>query len=98
MNADSLAPLMQGLVQQSSRTGGSEVLPLIKNAYGVWNEVVTVDPSGDLVTNAAKSGAISAVIFGGVGYLVPGLTAVEGLKWGFITGAARAIFNHLRSS
>ena len=89
-------PLIQGLGYRKAGADGTSHLDMVKNAYGVLEEASRVDPSGGIIEDTARSAAINALIFAGVGYLIPGLTLVEGLKWGAITGAARSIYNHLQ--
>lgn len=91
-------PLIQGLGYRKTGPDGTSHLDLVRNTYGVIEEASRADPSGGLIENAARSATINALIFAGVGYLIPGLTTVEGLKWGAITGAARGIYNHFNRS
>ncbi len=74
------------------------VIPIVSNTYGVWNAAVEADPSGKMIQNTIQGAVTSALIFGAIGYLVPGLTTVEGLKWGAITGGAKALYSHFNRS
>jgi hypothetical protein len=91
-------PLVQGLGYRKPASGEPSSLELVKSTYGVWDEALQVDPSGTLIQNTVRGAATSALIFAAIGYLVPGLTAVEGLKWGAITGGARSLYSHIRGT
>ncbi len=95
MNYKTVIPIVQGLGYRKVGSNEPSSLELVKNTYGVIEEASRVDPSGGLLENTARGAFTSALIFSAIGYLVPGLTAVEGLKWGAITGGARSIYNHM---
>ena len=99
MSYKTVIPIIQGLGYRTpDDSSAGDSLALIKNTYGVWDAAVQADPSGGLIENTVRGAATSAVIFAAIGYLVPGLTAFEGLKWGAITGGARSLYSHLRNN
>ena len=89
-------PLVQGLAFDPNRPAANP-LETVGNAYGMWYGAMQYDPSGALfrstVQNAIWSGAVGA----GVGYLLPGFTVKEGVKWGALLGAAQTVFFYMTS-
>jgi len=66
-----------------------DMLGNARAAYGVWDAAMKEDPQGNLVRVTVQNAAVSAAIFAVVGLVLPKFTAVEGMKWGALIGAAR---------
>jgi len=96
MNFGSAIPLVAGLTKHLPNPPSTDTLGLVSGTYGVIQEVSQADPTGGFLEDVARCALTNALIFASIGYLVPGLTAVEGLKWGAITGGARAVYNHVQ--
>ncbi len=68
----------------------------VRDAYGVWNTAMTEDPSGTLVQQTVRSAAMSAVVFGVIGAILPFFSAAEGAKWGALVGGGRGVYEWYR--
>lgn len=96
MDFGSAIPLVAGLTKHLPNPPEPGTLGLVSGTYGVIQEVTQADPTGGFLEEVTRCTITNALIFASIGYLVPGLTAVEGLKWGAITGGARAVYNYTK--
>jgi hypothetical protein len=72
-------------------------LHAVEQAYGVWNSVMTEDPSGSAIRNVTQGAVVSAAIFGVIGAVLPFFSVAEGVKWGALIGAGRGAFEWYRA-